>query len=126
MDDEEAPEYELHNLANDYYKLGDFMKAIEHYTKAISLKPDMIESYFNRGLAYTRINDFRKALDDHTRVIELKPDLAEVYYTRGLMHEYLKDYDSAVRDYSRAVELNPSYTEAREQKAIALRKKTNT
>jgi len=92
----------------------------------VELKPDFLESYFNRGLTYVRLKKYKQAISDHTKVLEINPNLVEAYYTRGLIREYLKDYDSAIRDYSRALELNPNYEDAKEQRKIAYRKKIDS
>lgn len=112
-------EHEYHNLANDYYKIGEFEKSVEHYNKALELNPDLLETYFNRGLAYTRLMQYDKALEDLTKVIELNPHLAEAYYTRGLVYEYKQDYPRAVQDYDKALETDPGYTKAETQKQVA-------
>lgn len=112
-------EHEYHNLANDYYKIGEFDKAIEHYDKALELKPDLLETYFNRGLAYTRKQYYDKALEDLNKVISLNPNLAEAYYTRGLVYEYKQELSKAVADYDRALQVDPSYSRAKTQKDVA-------
>lgn len=118
-------EHEYHNLANDYYKIGEFDKAIEHYNKALELRPDLLETYFNRGLAYTRKAMYDKALEDLNKVIELNPNLAEAFYTRGLIHEYKIEYDLAILDYNKALEVDPKYTKAETQRQVAFGKKAS-
>ena len=112
-------EHEYHNLANDYYKINEFEKSVEHYNKALELNPDLLETYFNRGLAYTRLQQYDKALEDLTKVIELNPHLAEAFYTRGLVYEYKQDYGRAIQDYDKALEVDPGYSKAETQKQVA-------
>ena len=116
-------EHEYHNLANDYYKIGEFDKAIEHYNKALELRPDLQETYFNRGLAFTRKSMYDRAMEDLNKVIELNPNLAEAYYTRGLIHEYKLEYDLSILDYNKALEVDPGYSKAETQRQVALDKK---
>lgn len=116
-------EHEFHNLANDYYKIGEFDKAVEYYNKALELRPDLLETYFNRGLAYTRKQNYDKAIEDLSKVIELNPNLAEAYYTRGLVYEYKQDYDKAIENYARALDVDPNYSKAQSQKEVAKNKK---
>jgi len=112
-------EHEYHNLANDYYKIGEFEKSVEFYDKALELNPDLLETYFNRALAYTRMQQYDKALEDLAKVIEMNPHLAEAYYTRGLVYEYKQDYTRAVQDYDKALEVDPGYSKAETQKQVA-------
>ncbi len=116
-------EHEYHNLANDYYKIGEFQKAIDHYNKALELRPDLLETFFNRALAYTRLSQYDKAMEDLNKVIELNPNLAEAFYTRGLVHEYKLEYDLAILDYNKALDVDPAYAKADTQRQVALGKK---
>jgi len=55
--------YNLRELA--YFKAGQYDKAIEDYNKAITLKPDYMDAYYSRGVAYVR-----KASSDFSRACE--------------------------------------------------------
>ncbi len=116
-------EHEYHNLGNDYYKIGEFDKSVEHYTKALDIDPKLLETYFNRGLAYTRKQQYDLAIKDFNKVIELNPNLAEAFYTRGLVYEYKNNYEQAIADYEKALRIDPNYERAREQLSIAHGKK---
>ena len=59
-----------YNKGIDYYNNGKFEKAIECYTKAIEIDPDIAWVYYNRGLVYEKMGrdsdaqaDFKKACD---------------------------------------------------------------
>ena len=58
-------------------------RAIEDYTKAIELKPNLAEAYNNLGAAYSDKGEYDRAVADYTKAIELKPNLAETYNNRG-------------------------------------------
>jgi tetratricopeptide (TPR) repeat protein len=98
-------------------------EAIEHYSKAIGIKPSHIGAFFNHGLAYARKKEFLKAIEDETKVIEMNPTLVDAYYTRGLIYEYLSDYDKAVVDYKKVLDLDSSHRGAREQLDLLSQKK---
>jgi len=84
-----------------------------------------LETYFNRGLAYTRKAMYDKAMEDLNKVIELNPNLAEAYYTRGLIHEYKLEYDLGILDYNKALQVDPKYTKAETQRQVAINKKAS-
>jgi tetratricopeptide (TPR) repeat protein len=71
---------------NDAYSKGDFKRAIEQYTLAISGAPNMHEALFNRGLCFMEIDSSARAIKDFDSVAKLKPDFYEVYRTRGYVH----------------------------------------
>jgi tetratricopeptide (TPR) repeat protein len=127
QDDDDEPglslEHEFHNTGNDFYKIGRFDDAITCYNIALELRPDLLETFFNRGLAYTRKCSYGKALEDLTKVMELNPNLAEAAYTRGLIKEYMTDYDAAIKDYEKALEIDPAYAKAQSQRDVASGKK---
>ncbi|MEO0053832.1 MAG: tetratricopeptide repeat protein, partial [candidate division WOR-3 bacterium] len=50
-------------------------KAIQDFSKAIELKPDLAEPYINRGLAYAKKGELDKAIQDWFMVMRLKPEL---------------------------------------------------
>ena len=112
LDEDEGDAYELHRKADELYRKQDFAGAIEYYTRALDLKPDLFETRFNRSLAFLRKSENLKALEDLNRCIEIDPKLAELYYTRALAKEYEKDYPQAALDYARA------QREARDQRTM--------
>ena len=50
-------------------------KAITSYDRAISLKPDYADAYFNRGITLHKLNRLDKALASYDRAIELKSNI---------------------------------------------------
>ena len=82
--------------AEDYVDQGDSKimlqkhdEAIDHYTKAIDLKPDFAEAYYLRGYSKSMIEDLNGAIDDYSKAIELKPDCAFVAIPLALVMLYL-------------------------------------
>ncbi|MFH1924060.1 MAG: AAA family ATPase [Planctomycetota bacterium] len=115
-------EHELHNLANDFYHLERYDEAIQCYDIAISINRDLLETWFNRGLAHTKERHYEPAERDMSKVIEMNPNLPEAWYTRGLIREYQEQYDEAITDYEKALEVDPGYNKAKEQRTAAQRK----
>jgi tetratricopeptide (TPR) repeat protein len=50
--------------AGNVFNNGDLDTAIADYTKAIELKPDLAEAYFNRGIEYEKLGQRDKAIAD--------------------------------------------------------------
>ena len=74
------------NRGNAYRDKGEFDHAIQNYSKAIELKPDLAEAYFNRGIAYSDKDEFDQAIQDYTKAIGLNPNYATAYYNRGVAY----------------------------------------
>ena len=69
------------------------------YDKAIALKPDYAEAYYNRGNALTGLKRPKDALASYDKAIALQPDYAEAYYNRGNPLLSLKRYEDALASY---------------------------
>ena len=98
-------------------------KAVEHYTTAIDLNPDLTEAYYNRGNAYKNKGEFDTAIQDYTKAIDLNPEDADVYYNRGVAYYRKGELDRAIQDFRKAINLNPDLTEAYYNRGIAYKNK---
>lgn len=116
-------EHELHNVANDLYQLERYDEAIFCYDLALEINEGLLETYFNRGLAYTRKKRYDTAERDLSKVIDMNPNLAEAWYTRGLIRQYKEEYDEAIDDFEKALEVDKGYHKAEEQLLVARRKR---
>jgi tetratricopeptide (TPR) repeat protein len=100
------------NLGAALFKEGKFEEAIDHYNKAISIKPDIALIYYNRGNAYAKLGQNQRAMEDFNEAIHRKPDYAEAYYNRGTIYGKLGQYPLAIEDYNQAIHIKPDYTDA--------------
>ena len=91
---------------------GDYEKAIKHYSRSISLNPQMPRIYNNRGNAYSQMNDLDRAIEDYDKVLALEPNYAPAYSNRGSSYHEKGDLDRAIQDYNRALALQPDYASA--------------
>ncbi len=70
----------LFERGNVLIMLNQYDKAIEAYTYAIKLKPDYIQAYKNRGVAYAENKQDDFAITDYNAAIKLKHNDVELYY----------------------------------------------
>jgi tetratricopeptide (TPR) repeat protein len=117
---------------------GDFDRAIENFSEAIKLKPDLASAYLLRGRAllasvsnvtsiaedfsgfgstvttgynnYTAANKsvYDRALTDVNTAIKLDEALPNAYYLRGRLYYDMGDYDRAIADYTKALWIAPN------------------
>ena len=59
------------SISNALRSVKNYSHAIDDYTKAISLNPDIAEVYFNRGLAYLKLGNKQQAVADLSKAGEL-------------------------------------------------------
>ena len=75
----------LYNIIGASHKgLGKLEKAVEAYTKAISLKPDHAETYNNMGNALREQEKLEEAKEAYKKALCIKPDYAEAHYNMGI------------------------------------------
>jgi len=100
--------------AMDYFLLGNYdfdtgscIKAIQDYTKSISLNSKYPQSYNNRAYTFMRIRDYTDALTDLNKAISLDPNYIQALMNRGDIHNYYYEVDkeSAVTDYKKVISL---------------------
>ena len=93
-------------------KQKEYEQAIEYYTKAIELNPDLPETYNNRAAAYFHTDKFDNAINDANAAITLKPDFPEAYNVRGVVYNAKREFDNAIRDYTTAIRIAHNFAEA--------------
>lgn len=72
----------LFGAGTSYRIIGDYEKAIDYYSVAISLDPSMEEAYLGRGLAYRDTGRYNKAIEDIQMYMNYNPKL-EGYLALG-------------------------------------------
>ena len=90
---------------------GKLQKAVNSYNKAIQLKPDYAEGYYNCGNVLSLQGKLDEALQSYDKAIELKPDYAGAHYNRGNALGQLGQLDEALKSYDKAIQLKPDYAE---------------
>lgn len=78
---------------------GDFNKAIELYSAAIDLNPNVAVYYSNRSISYLKTECYGYALSDATKAIELDKSYIKGYYRRAAAHMCLGKFKLALRDF---------------------------
>lgn len=90
------------------HQQGNYELAIEEYTEAIALDPELAEAYFNRGSAYSDIDEIDRAIADYGQVIVLLPQDAEAYLNRGGAYGVAGQLDRAISDLNRSIQIDDS------------------
>ena len=107
------------NLGVACAEKGDHETAIGHYTRALAINPNSVETSYNRANSRPTLGDADRAFADYSRAIELKPAYAEAYNNRGSLFAATGQYDRALGNFTRAIGLRPGYAEALANRAHA-------
>ena len=86
--------------------------AISAYNKAIEMKANYAEAYYNRGKQKIILSQDLDAIEDLDKAIELNFDEAKVYVARGVAKFELDEHDDAFTDFDRAIYMKPDYADA--------------
>ena len=92
---------------------GDMDAALVDFGKAIELKPDSFDAYFERGMAYMNKKATELAVTDLSKAVELNPNSAAAWATRGDAFEKKGDAAKAKADYQKAVALDANVEPAK-------------
>ena len=102
--------------ANEYFQNASTLQndndAISLYKKAIELKSDFWEAYFNLGLLSVRHGDNTNAIKYYNKYLELDSQFdnkvlhTQAYNNRGIAKANLGDNKGAIKDFDKAIEID--------------------
>jgi tetratricopeptide (TPR) repeat protein len=101
------PDYLLahYDLAYLEGEMGNYQAAVDGFTKALALDPDMVWARLYRGDALLRLRRPQDALADYDRVVALAPELAPAYEGRARAWLLLGNRERALPEARRAQQL---------------------
>jgi lipoprotein NlpI len=91
-----------------YARLGHYANAIDDYSSAINLNPQLISAYIDRAVGYARLEKYQEAYVDLDTVLQLQPKNLRAYVTRGTLSFLVGKYEYAAADFKRYLQLNPN------------------
>ena len=89
-------------------------KAIDDFSKAISLSPNSPEPYNGRGISYIANKDLDNAFADFNHAIDLDNKVAESWSNQALVYEQRGDKAKAQKSYQHALNLDPRFQPAKD------------
>jgi Flp pilus assembly protein TadD len=95
-------------------------QAIEHFEKALSLRPDMASAHDNLGIILGAIGRPDAAIVHFRRAAEIDPASFEVRNNWGCLLADRGDFDGAIEQFRTALATNPSYFDAHVNLGITL------
>lgn len=105
---------ELKHQAENLYNGGDYLAAIEIYSKIAEKDPTSISTFSNRSSCHLRLNNYKQAIDDINKALQLmegncNPDLKckmKCHVKRGTAYCGLNLFAEGLRDYEEALKMN--------------------
>ncbi len=91
------------NIANEYFNLKDFDRAIYFYKQATKYNKDLDYGYYNLGCAYLNIDEYNNARKSFESAIKINPEEPDYYFNLGYTYKRLnhpKRADKAIMLYN--------------------------
>lgn len=89
------------------FQEGDYLTAIDQFSKAIDTDSTYSNAYSDRCLTYIYLEDYPAAVQDCTQALQFNPRDTEAYLNRGLAYHRLGQPAEAVADYNQLLKLKP-------------------
>lgn len=96
---------ELKDQGNKYFNANKYESAIESYSKAIALNPNVPTYYTNRALCYMKCNRWPQAVQDSKAALERDSGLVKGHFYLGTSLLELDKLDEAIKHLQSAYEL---------------------
>lgn len=90
---------------NIYFKKNRLGAAIDAYTEAITLCPNVPIYWTNRALCHRKRNDWTRVEEDCRRAIQLDHNSVKAHYMLGLALLQREEYALGIKDLERALDL---------------------
>jgi superkiller protein 3 len=116
-------EHAIYNIAFTYFTMGTqcsnseiakhyFDDAALEFQKAISLRPDNVDSHLHLGLTWYELECYDQSVEEYNKVIEADPEHAYAFYNLGNVYYELGEknperYRDALSAFKTAIKLNP-------------------
>jgi tetratricopeptide (TPR) repeat protein/uncharacterized membrane protein len=109
-----------HNLGAALQSDGRFDEAIEHYRRAVTLRPDYAPAYSNMGAALRAKGKVPEAVTTYQRALALRSDYPEAHY--NLANALLDQgrLDDAIDQFQQAIQSMPGSADVHNNLGIAL------
>ena len=85
------------NLGRLLHEAGDPRAAVEHYRRAIELKPESVIALFNLGVALTDLRMPDEAILAYRTALAADPQCADAHYNLAHLYERRGDPAAALR-----------------------------
>ena len=84
---------------------GNYLEAIQIFSRLIKDHPKYADAYYNRGIAKAKLAEKVEAIADYNQAIQINVNFAEAYEERGNIWLNLGDKTQAIHDFQKAAQL---------------------
>ena len=102
--------YDLQGAANN--GLGLLENAVKSYKKAIVIKPDFSEGYYNLGVILQSQGKLQEAVEVYKKAVSIKPNKVSAYSNMGVVLQEQGELKEAIEAFKKALSLQPNHASA--------------
>ena len=99
------------------YSLGRNEEALFSYDRALAIKSDFHEAWYNRGNVLGNLGRNEEALFSYDKALAIKSDFHEAWSNRGFLLKQLGKNEEAISCYDKALDIKPNFHEVWYNKA---------
>jgi tetratricopeptide (TPR) repeat protein len=100
------------NLGAALATLGRGTEALEHFTKALTLKPDYAKGHYNLASLLAEQGRLQEATEHYQRALELAPNLTRARYQYALLLQRQGHFAEAAGEFQKIVTQDPKHVAA--------------
>ena len=93
------------NRGTAFGHLGKYEEAVTSYDKALQLKLDYHEVWYNRGITLLNLGRCKEAVTSYDKALHFKPDYHQAWNNRGIALKNLDRYEEAIISYDKALKI---------------------
>lgn len=87
------------NDAVQLYQQGQYQAAIQSYSKALQMNPNLIDAYKGRGSSYVQLSNFKSAESDFEKFFAKNQNSGEAAYLLAYSQYYLDKLEDAEKTF---------------------------
>lgn len=106
----DADDMNLRRIAQCYYEMGDYNKALRNINQAIELDSTKVQYIPFKANVLYEMGNAKEAIAEWDKHQVLYPDYGFGYYRRGWFKSLSGDEDGAIEDFTLSVTLDPEYS----------------
>jgi predicted O-linked N-acetylglucosamine transferase (SPINDLY family) len=91
---------------------GKYEDALLMLTKAIKIKPDFVEGYYNIGTTYLKTEKFKEAIIYFKKSLDIKKNYLNSYFNLADCYKRLGEISEAINNYNNYIKHKPEDEEA--------------
>ena len=103
----------------EYLRSQQYSRAAAALTRAAHHRPDLLDTYRARYVAFIQVGKYDEAIADLTLLLSVEGEQSSLLLARGDAYHRKQRFDSALRDFARAAELDPLDPQPYRRQALA-------